>query len=1465
MDLKAIASILRKQAETQSTLVFDRTVLPVAVPDEVRTAYLLPPQHDLTVTGVAAGDIPDPRDGLLTIAPKAGSASVLNQTGVKVAVTFEQPQSDGPIQVVIVATMSAAWKFSDTFQGLESVFPFADLATSEVRFVYASSEQKKWAWPGDPSFLIELAQGLNFLSNVSFATFPLVAQVLNGLIGHESFKLYGPFAPTADQVLPVGELRAPLGLKKPFSIGVPPDALELSDPAVAVRIGASVPEQPLQPLDLAVVATFNDLLEIAVGLPMAGSVVAVDAKPLPNRNAIDAFIEKLPGGRNFRNYIPSLLSDIFAEVGLDGFLLAFDYSVGKVTRLGLSISTETPWIVIKDELELNSLKLSLQTIDPSGWNWLTVSIRASAAFLPKIFKGEFDFTVDLEKRSSWDVSAISGAFFGSVTLGDIVGGLLGKPDSVPSVLRDFWFSDFGVSAAPGSDEYSFFGSAEVALPIAGSELTAQLGLIVSTTKSDYEIHLRGQMAVGEEAFSLTLDLGKADSRLSANWQKTGAPLEFEDIAHAFGFDDVPAIPKELDLALTGASLTYDFTGKVLMLTAESQTYGDAVFIADTSDSSKPVYAFGIVVPLHVNFAEIPVVGSKFPDARNYGILEAGVWVLSREISTDEIGKINGYIAQAQHALPPDQILPVLPGGESLTALVLLSATLELGPGVTYPLTLPLGSTKTAVLPIDAMEAVTRAAETNGNVTPPVANPDGATWKDIQKTIGPLTVQRLGTKYAGGELYFLIDLGFSAGGLTIDLAGLGVSSPLTSFTPGFHLAGLEIAYEASAFQIAGEFLNMAVQPPTEFEYAGTATVEAGDFDLTALGSYARVTGHTSLFIFAVVEYPLGGPPYFFITGGAAGFGFNRSLLLPAVEEVSNFPLVAAAMNPKAVFPGGSNQTTSLSQALDVLEKYIPPTLGEYWLAAGIRFTSFEMLSSFALVSVAFGNRLEIALLGQSQLSLPADPTGKNPANDKIANVELTLEVGIDPGAGDFKASAALTSNSWILDKNCRLTGGFAFYVWWGGDHAGDFVITLGGYHPSYQPAKWYPSEPRLGFNWPFSESLTIHGGCYFALTPHAVMAGGGLQILFQYGGWLKAWLTAYIDFLIEWQPFFYEADAGILVGVSVRLSLFGLQTTLTLEIGATLYLSGPPFGGSATIHYWIISFTIPFGDQTRKAPPALSFDEFNQALMPKQAGGAQLPVRLMGAERDTPKQEPIFISPAIVSGLIGSPTSSKTLTMPIVAARTLEIQVTSSWPATGLTTTDAPPFYTYAGSLYARPMQSTNPFSGTLCVEVLYQNENHTDWFVLEPILKNAPTALWSKWDPGGPSVNPPTDKSGNPIVTIPQVPFGISLRAGDEKDCDPSAQMPLENLASEPVTVCVSWPGYPLPTPAQGGDALQRITETIVAPEVGATREKIRQRLKTAALPGSVMVNPDLSQRPGDLFAAPPEVANLGQLPQRDR
>ena len=249
---------------------------------------------------------------------------------------------------------------------------------------------------------------------------------------------------------------------------------------------------------------------------------------------------------------------------------------------------------------------------------------------------------------------------------------------------------------------------------------------------------------------------------------------------------------------------------------------------------------------------------------------------------------------------------------------------------------------------------------------------------MNKALGPLSVQRIGLKYAGSEVYFLVDIGLSADGLTVDLAGLAVSSPLKTFAPSFHLSGIDLEFKSSVFEIAGEFLNVPkdqLPEGAEFEYAGAATLAVADFDLTALGSYARISGQTSVFVFAVLDYPLGGPAFFFVTGAAAGFGYNRRLILPSVEEVPNFPLVAATIDPSSVFPGGSNKKDSLSQALGVLDKYIPPSLGDYFLAAGIRFTTFEMLSSVALLSVAFGNRLEIALLGDSRLHHPHRPDGR----------------------------------------------------------------------------------------------------------------------------------------------------------------------------------------------------------------------------------------------------------------------------------------------------------------------------------------------------------------------------------------------------------------------------------------------------------------------------------------------------------
>lgn len=75
---------------------------------------------------------------------------------------------------------------------------------------------------------------------------------------------------------------------------------------------------------------------------------------------------------------------------------------------------------------------------------------------------------------------------------------------------------------------------------------------------------------------------------------------------------------------------------------------------------------------------------------------------------------------------------------------------------------------------------------------------------------------------------------------------------------------------------------------------------------------------------------------------------------------------------------------------------------------------------------------------------------------------------------------ISKGSYIIDRNCHLHGGFAFYLWYGGEHKGDFVISVGGYADRYQRPQHYPVLDRLGFEWKLTDHLSASGGMYFAL-------------------------------------------------------------------------------------------------------------------------------------------------------------------------------------------------------------------------------------------------------------------------------------------------------------------------------------------------------------------------------------------------
>jgi hypothetical protein len=476
-----------------------------------------------------------------------------------------------------------------------------------------------------------------------------------------------------------------------------------------------------------------------------------------------------------------------------------------------------------------------------------------------------------------------------------------------------------------------------------------------------------------------------------------------------------------------------------------------------------------------------------------------------------------------------------------------------------------------------------------------ANSEAGTWINVQKTFGPISVQRIGFRLNNGGLEVMFDASLSFTAFNATIMGLGVTVPLKSpYVPSFDINGLAISYSTASLTIAGAFLK--TQKKEYLEFGGELMVRAGNFGLSAIGAYAT-TSPPSLFAFIMVNAPLGGPPFFYLNGISGGFGYNRNLLMPPIDEVTSYPLVAGSS--AASNPFGENP--SLAKAMQVMDKYLGVAMGENWVAVGVSVSSFGMVSVSALISVAFGTRFQIALLGIGTLQVPAlEPV-------PIVFAQLAMEALFIPAEGVLSVYAQLTADSYIFTKDCHLTGGFAFCLWFEPtdpdlppekNHAGDFVITFGGYNPNFKPEVYYPTVPRLGFNWQVSSLLVIKGGMYFALTPHAVMAGGKLEAAWKSGP-ISASFMIHADFLIYWKPFHYDIQMGVSFSVQASVNLLFVRVTISVSIGAELHIWGPPFKYRAYIDLYIISFAIGDSEDDSK-PKAISWGDFRDSFLDQSA-------------------------------------------------------------------------------------------------------------------------------------------------------------------------------------------------------------------------------------------------------------------------
>ena len=802
---------------------------------------------------------------------------------------------------------------------------------------------------------------------------------------------------------------------------------------------------------------------------------------------------------------------------------------------------------------------------------LRASLRYDNSELDVGFQGRFLIgSTDLDVSAEYN-SELGGWLFSGragdrapIRIGDFIADLTAHFSStaaqaLPDFITSLEIEHLGVTYDTVRKDFSF--QCETHFTIEGKALALTLKIGLSKGDGKYTQLYSGALVIGSMAFELAFEAVKADD-----------PTQASSIFLAAVQPD-----EKIDVRSLVAEISADAGALMPALTLDLE---NVMFLYRKVGTAPGTYLFGLALGVDLDLSSLPLVGSVIKDAKLGAIKDVQALFASAAVSADDVTTFNALLTEVK-AKPP---LPTRKDAAGATPVLAkgfnFAADIELGGS---PTTLMAGGTNappsTAPAPPAAASgapADVPAAAAAAKAVPPSGN---ASWFDVKKSVGPVTLERIGVRYQDSRAWLLVDADFMLAGLTLGLEGLALGLKLDDPADlAVNIDGMSLDFESGPLSIAGGFLHLGD------DYLGEARVKAATFGLTAIGGYAP--GERSFFIFARLTTPLGGPPFFFVTGIAAGFGVNRTLVIPPIDNLTSFALLPANNQFPATLDGPDPGQT-LAATLAATEAYIHPFPGANWAAAGLDFTSFEMVDSSALVTVAFGIEFSVALLGISRVTVPKlDP-------EPIVYLEITLEAQVKPAAGLLAVDGRLTPASYIYAQLCRVTGGFAFYLWFAGPDEGDFVISIGGYHPRFTKPPHYPAVPRLQIVYKIG-NLVVKGQSYLALTPHMVMAGLQIDATWEAGS-LSAWFSAGIDFLLGWRPFHYEADAYVHIGVSLTIDLLFTSVRITIHVGVDLNIWGPPFGGKASIDLDIVSFTIYFGDDPRRE--AVDWEGFKNSFLP----------------------------------------------------------------------------------------------------------------------------------------------------------------------------------------------------------------------------------------------------------------------------
>jgi len=467
------------------------------------------------------------------------------------------------------------------------------------------------------------------------------------------------------------------------------------------------------------------------------------------------------------------------------------------------------------------------------------------------------------------------------------------------------------------------------------------------------------------------------------------------------------------------------------------------------------------------------------------------------------------------------------------------------------------------------------------------------------SLGPVEISKVyligGFKDGGIPIELSVDLGANLGPLQASVSRMGANADIT-FPDGGGNAGvaqIDVGFKPptgvglsidAGIVKGGGYLYLDFEKE---EYAGALElVFSGFLTVKAIGLITtRMPDGSDGFSLLVIISAEFGTPF------QLGFGFTLNAVggLLGLNRTMELELIGAGVRTGAIesvmFP--DDIIANAPRIISDLREFFPPALDIFLIGPmaklGWGTPSLVTASIGIMVEIPPGN---VAILGVLKVVLPDER-----APLIVIQVNFIGALEVDKQRLWFFAGLFESRVLFIT-----LDGEMGLLIAWGDD--ANFVLSVGGFHPSFNPPPLpFPNPKRIAISILNESFARIRVEGYFAVTSNTLQFGARVEIFF---GLSEFGIEGFLGFdaLFQFSPFYFIISISASLSVKVfGIGLFSVRMRGELEGTSPWHIEGE---GSISILFWDIDvpFSHTWGQSEDTILPPIQVmprltDEFNK--------------------------------------------------------------------------------------------------------------------------------------------------------------------------------------------------------------------------------------------------------------------------------